>query len=38
MLLGKWKYETSLKYSEAGNNWLDSSSEEMDQGAELDDK
>lgn len=38
MLLGRGMYETSLKYNEAGNKWLDSSSEEKDQGAEVDHK
>lgn len=38
MLLGRRKYETFLKYNEAGHNWLDSSSEEKHQGAEVDHK
>lgn len=36
MLLGRAKYETSLKYNEARNYGLDSSSEEKDQGVEMD--
>lgn len=38
MLLGRRKYETFLKYNEAGHNWLDRSSEEKHQGAEADHK
>lgn len=38
MLLGKGKYETSLKYNEARNHQLYSTSDEKGQGAEMDQK